>query len=417
MCIVEDKMAFPDLPRLVAIMLAAVLVGCQSSDQSDELQFESRDSAGINIVTSHGPSWSEGEAWHIEPEPTTQIGLGSDDAQHFLNVQQVRLRSDGSVLVLDGSSELRVFRPDGSTIGILARPGDGPGELVQPLDLYVLPGDTILVWDRRPGPNLFDPDGSFLGREVIDFVRVRQYMPEAIAIGHRGLSDGSVLAVGYTPPPEPTGKIRNRMLFMRSTIDGLEADTLGTSLDREWWVSESGEVQARTILGPASSWTAGGDPLRIAIGETGTSEVLIYEPDGRLERILRFPDADRSVPPDVLEAVRSDRRSLPIPNPNLERFFVEAPETTSIPSFGGLLLDRDGYLWILPYFPDEGEEAWDVVPEARVLDPTGRLLGTVTLPPRFVVHDVGHDWIAGVARTELGVEIVQVHALNREAGR
>ena len=83
---------------------------------------------------------------------------------------------------------------------------------------------------------------------------------------------------------------------------------------------------------------------------------------------------------------------------------------------GGLILDGDGYLWVLPYRPDEGAGSWQRRPVAHVFDTTGALLGGVDLPLGLVVHDVGNDWVAGVIETELGVEVVQVHRLTRASG-
>ena len=102
-----------------------------------------------------------------------------------------------------------------------------------------------------------------------------------------------------------------------------------------------------------------------------------------------------------------------MPSANLERFLADAPDPVLVPAMGGLILDGDGYLWVLPYRPDEGAASWQRRPVAQVFDTTGELLGAVDLPLGLVVHDVGPDWVAGVIETELGIEVVQVHRLRR----
>ena len=372
------------------------------------------DSAGARITVSLGGSWTPEEAWTVDPEPIVRLGLRDTEAEHFLGVQRVRVRSDGSVVVLDGSSaEVRIFDRTGALTAVLGGDGDGPGELRAPRELHVVQADTILVWDNR-GVTRFAPDGSFVSLQAVDVPRLRGFMPESMTIGAHGLPDGSVLAVGYYPPENTTGRVRNRMLYGRTRIDGETLDTLGWSLDREWWVPSSGVGQGRTLLGPQSFWAAGGSPLRIAISEGSEAEVRVYTAAGALEQIVRFPNVDRSIPPGAIRAAKDDRRDVPMPAAALERFLAVAPDPTEAPAMGGLLLDGAGFLWVLPYLPSEGAAAWTAAGLAHVFDVSGTMLGAVQLPIGLVLHDVGLDWIAGLVRSDLGVEVIQVHRLRRE---
>jgi hypothetical protein len=45
------------------------------------------------------------------------------------------------------------------------------------------------------------------------------------------------------------------------------------------------------------------------------------------------------------------------------------------------------------------------------LDPDGRWLGEITFPERFVLTDVGFDYVLGWWRDDLGVESVRLYDL------
>lgn len=85
---------------------------------------------------------------------------------------------------------------------------------------------------------------------------------------------------------------------------------------------------------------------------------------------------------------------------------MDVPETS--PAYGRLLVDSEGGLWVSDYssFPVE-PTGW------RVFDPEGRLLGPVTVPERFHVHQIGEDWVLGIWRDDLGVEYARIYGLDK----
>ena len=408
--------------RLSSITLltgVGVTSACGGGDAARSVPYEFDDSAGVVIVRNHSALWAEGDEWIVESTPTVSLGADDSEAGPFFRVTRVRVRGDGGLVVLDGGdSELRFFDPLGRPTGVSAGEGDGPGELRGPRELYLLPGDTLLVWDRM-GRNYFTLRGDFLDRQTVAGNRIQEHLlPDRAAEGYRGLPDGSVLVVGYDmtlgqDARSVQGRTRTSMLFARAPLDGSRLDTMGLGLDREWFSPSSGVGRGRTLLGPQMHWAAGGDPLRVVIGDNAVEEVRIYGLDGALEHVVRFPDVDRSVPPGAVEAARTDRRGVQAPAAALERFLAEAPDPERVPAFGGLLIDAEGKLWVLPYLPDEGASAWQRPPMALVFDGQGRYLGSVELPDRLRVHEVGSRYIAGVVVDEVGVEYVQLHPLHR----
>ena len=58
----------------------------------------------------------------------------------------------------------------------------------------------------------------------------------------------------------------------------------------------------------------------------------------------------------------------------------------------------------------EGDAVW------TVFDAEGRIQGLVETPPGLEVFEIGEEYVLGVVEDDLGVEYVQLWALDREAG-
>ena len=48
-----------------------------------------------------------------------------------------------------------------------------------------------------------------------------------------------------------------------------------------------------------------------------------------------------------------------------------------------------------------------------IFDPEGRMVGSVTLPRRFRVEEIGVNYLLGRASDELGVEYLRLYGLTR----
>ena len=89
----------------------------------------------------------------------------------------------------------------------------------------------------------------------------------------------------------------------------------------------------------------------------------------------------------------------------------DMPLVDSFPAFAEILADLAGYLWVLEYrMFGEGPAVW------TVFDPDGRIQGLVETPPGLDVLEIGEDYVLGLVEDELGVEYVQLWALDRGVG-
>ena len=75
--------------------------------------------------------------------------------------------------------------------------------------------------------------------------------------------------------------------------------------------------------------------------------------------------------------------------------------------------DALGHLWVREYdLPDADRPA----PLWTVFDPDGHALGFVETPAGLSVLEIGADYILGLATDEIGIERIQVCALERANG-
>ena len=140
-------------PRRACLPLLAVAaagVACVPGDATDEARVQIRDSAGVRIVEYAGKPEVEAP-FILAAEPLYRHGADPGDYE-FEQVNFGRLFPDGGAILSDEwSSELVVLSPDGTAHQVLARRGEGPGE-VGFVDALFAPGqDSILVADRRLG--------------------------------------------------------------------------------------------------------------------------------------------------------------------------------------------------------------------------------------------------------------------------
>lgn len=175
--IIRERLVYRASPCLLVAALFLALTACgRPEDGLPPGTVTVRDSADIRIVENHAPAWDPARFWTVDPEPEIAVGgnrasQAADDPAHLLwRLKGAALLSDGRVAVLTGGEPwVLVFDTTGALAAEFGRKGQGPGEFSYPLHLQVLPGDTIVVWDRMWGPiGHFDPSGMLLRDRTLD---------------------------------------------------------------------------------------------------------------------------------------------------------------------------------------------------------------------------------------------------------
>ena len=82
------------------------------------------------------------------------------------------------------------------------------------------------------------------------------------------------------------------------------------------------------------------------------------------------------------------------------------PISSHLPAYEQVLLDRAGNLWTVRV-----RWFWSEAPVWQVLDPQGRWLGQVAMPPGGRISEIGEDYVLGVWRDEMDIETVRMYGL------
>jgi len=377
----------PSLPLRLTTPVAALLLAAVAAPVVAQ-PVQTRDSAGITIVTSAD---APGERWVIEDEPLVRI-----QEQPIIYLSSARLR-DGFVLVDEGSKmELRFYDSNGRFVRRVGGQMEPPGDFEDIDWVHALSPDSVAVWDafnRRL--SVFTADGR-LARRVnapqLEALRLPSIVDR--------FGDGTFLVSPRTPerPNPPAGSIwRDTATFLRVSAAGEIMDTVGAfpSAEQFLYVPE-GTMRPHPRSVPLGlKLVAAAADETVWIGTGPGYELRQFRTDGTLLRIARVRRAPRALPANVRELYR--REEVPAPGgPTILPFWNhsvgQAPFPRVAAPFEALSVDPQGRLWVRrARTPDEPPHG--VI--ADLLDAEGRLIGTVSGTRRFIVDQVGPDWVLG----------------------
>jgi len=389
----------------VTCLLASTHVAACGSQGRDETPVTVRDSVGVEIVENYSPAWAEGEAWVVGATPMVSIGsLDGDDTHLFTRIDATLLPA-GGVAVLDiPSSELRLFDADGGHVVTAGGPGEGPGELQFPYRLIRVRRDSLLVAQSPGRVTLFGPEGRF-----------SRSWSTPPTLGLRAVSEHMKLwGLSSVVSGRYDGYERSEAVVV--STDSLGAvDTLVAFPGADVSFERIGVGVGITQPPFRRAAVAAFEVDRVHVGNGDTWEVATHAlADGRLLRVVRRSVEPRPITDESWELNRATYLGS-LPEELLEQRGAEIRERLeaahrleTMPVYDALLADPTGHLWVRPYVPDwETSTDWDVV------DPNGRWLGTVRLPPGLDVLEIGEDKVLGTTTDELGVVRLHVHELRR----
>jgi hypothetical protein len=339
--------------------------------------------------------------WAVSAVPDLVVGVRDGDPDYvFFRVTGVAMRPDGTIVVVHGGmNEIRTFDGEGRFLRRIGREGQGPGEFSGP---QLIPSRTY--------DSLFVGDASrFTVLTAHDSIRVLGPMrfPLLPAVALEG---GIVLfgpEGGWTRPTTAgiaTGRIRAHRF-----VDVGKPEAPGVLVARV--------TPQSTIAAPLPNGGSAGVAIPFTVQPSHAAarrgiyvaqgmdpEVLEYDLQGNLVRRIELPLSRRPVPAsaytDAVARRRSETRRI------LER--VGQPPGQTYPVVSGLVADSEGGVWVQVYSWERGAQTrWLAVSEA------GEVIGEVSTPPGFEVHQVGPDFLLGIHRDDLEVETIVLHRLRR----
>jgi hypothetical protein len=180
---------------------------------------------------------------------------GSLDGE--LALQQIRYISmdpDGQRLYVtqNGVGSILILSAAGDSIGVLGRPGDGPGEFRGPGPAHVW-SDTVWIPNSAGPVSAFSGAGAYL-RDLGPF---REPLPGELRpptfMGF--LEDGSILLEGGINMNQAANGQQPTIQFMRADRSGTPLEVLGhRSLEGGFFVTAPEERRVVIGLHPAASW-------------------------------------------------------------------------------------------------------------------------------------------------------------------
>ena len=394
------------------LVLAVAFAGCEGDiERAGDPRVQVRDSAGVRIVEHAGEAEAEAP-FILAADPVYRHGAEPGDYE-FERINFGRLFPDGGAVLSDEwSSELVVLSRDGTSYEVLARRGEGPGE-VGFVDALFAPGqDSVLVADRRLGRVTLFAGGSIARATAL-------HRSVGLAVAGIGTSGELLLSTSvlFTAPSFRTGfegewRPGHMARFHMETgaLDTVASYDFVPRIppELEWWDPIEAMGQVEVAKG------------QFVYARSDRPEVTWRLPDGTVTQIVRWQaeptrlteELVASVEAAVRRRTRGSYRS--VPEARFEEI-VEGDMATyrarvgrPMPLFGTPFADTEGRVWLPSYRPGGFQE--DASPYT-VISPDGEWLGQVETPPRFRILDVTGDLVLGVLRDDLDVENVVVYEL------
>lgn len=396
-------------PRLL-VFLAMVSCAC-SSQHSSGSHFTVTDSAGIEIVENHQSAMLAAERWSISTEPVLRVETPESGGYTLFRVVQVLPLSQARVAVLNGSpAEVMIFGRDGALESRMGRSGDGPGEFRTPGSLMAW-ADSVAVWDSaRRHLSVFTEEGR-LARDL------------------------SLTHLWQSPVASNASGTSNEAFFLFTTIGFPSVPVQGISRasSDSYIVSFSGEVLAEMGPFPGNEVFVGGVGMGlvlfgartfsgasragVVVGDSETSEVQVFQPDGTLRRIVRWPEEDRNIGQERIDQFFEValRETPPAERAAARSMIDQIPVAKRAPAHAEILYPESGEVWVAEY-PGPEEIIPTIRPGVRswmVFDQRGALVATIQTPGGFRPQTVSGDSIFGVFEDSLGVESVRAYRITR----
>jgi hypothetical protein len=390
--------------RLAVAMLAPLApLAASCATHGDAPRSTSRDSAGVEIVTTVGTV----PAWRLAAEPVVQLGtVDGDGPTQLFRVSDVELLADGGLVVANrGSEELRIFDANGAHRASVGRKGQGPEEF-DGLSMVESYADSLLTYDE--GNQRFSVrrlDGrlvrTFQLAWVDGLLRPVGLNGAAGAMESRGILG---VTARYMSQLEGTGLVVDTALVSLYDLEGALIDSLTRLPHNERVVQRVANLQTTLGLPYSAGASIVGDAHGFCTAFGPAAEIRCRDGAG-LRRVARLdlplrPVTEAHVATFWDEAFDPDN---PRRNSALRRMRAGMPFPTHFPAFAQLARDDRGRIWARRYAtPDDAHEEWVILDD-------GRWIGRLASPTDFRVMDVRGDRLAGVWQDSLGIEYVRVY--------
>ena len=283
----------------------------------------------------------------------------------------------------------------------LVGPGMAPVNTDRRVRSLPSPPDTIGVLEIGRVV-LFTSEGTFLTTWSVP-----------LATTARRFSDGAFLVLSVANPAtlRLLGAVTDSVALIRVTPGTHMADTLLIVPGHSQYRMQTSEgIDAYPApFAPTVHAAPAGDELYV--GDGSKAEAILLDRLGKVVRITRFQDVDRTVSSEMTSALENEMLETAQAEEQRIRYsalFREWQYPKEYPAFDRMLVNALGFLWLRAYVkPGDPDALWNV------FDGAGTWIARVATPTRLRVTEIGEDYVLGIARDEYDTEVVQLFDLTR----
>lgn len=312
--------------------------------------------------------------------------------------------------------------------------GDGPGEMRAARRLDRLEGDILQV-THTAGRLRYGPEGELIQDDRLDWNRIHDVGRRASLDGSAGFLmescdiptplflDDSVLLCGssYTDVrfmPEEAGLHQSHSMVVRTGCELDAVDTLEIFETRSLVMYQDGGMLRSWFLGPAwrpRGWlNVTGSPSKVTFATSDSYRIEVHDLETRVKRLVIEREGGLRAPTEAelerLEGWPPYPPGFGSPPSALVRAGIGAVDSLSLLA-AAPHIDAEGAIWAPLHAPRE-----TTTRPFDVFDTDGIHLGRVTLPGAgLTIHEIGADYILGVARGEFAEQYVVMYELDRGA--
>lgn len=273
-------------------------------------------------------------------EEVWRVG-GEDDDLLFGTVTETAVDPEGNVYLLDSQlCQVVVISPAGKHLRTLSREGDGPGEVRQPRDLVYLPDQTIGIMTMFPAKLVRlsregDPRESLI-------VTSGDGEQGGFTAGALCASRGGNLVLGATKLTQ-TESGQDRVMYLCSVADDGREQVRYCEARMSLDFRKLHFIEREISPGFHSALALGPDGKVYVPQAWDSYTIMVYRPDGTLERIISRTFENRKRSEQELRRVNALFDASARNNPYNETREIEpCPQVVN-----GLHVDDAGRLWVL----------------------------------------------------------------------
>lgn len=399
--------------RVATLVLAGLAGACGSDPGADvpgDGQHLPDPSDGVLTVRHVDPAERPDlPRWTTETTPLIAIGTGEEDG--FGLVAGAVFLEGGRIAAADAHARhVRLFGADGAPGGIVGRRGSGPGEFESIDGLWTMGPDSLGVFDlRNMRLTVIGPDADIARSVTLQLTGIKAH-PSPLATSSDGAlivsSDGRTFR-------EDVDTYRTDLSLLAYAPDGSISRTIAEIPGEDMWnlVWDLGVTPSPVPFGRPTVLGYAGDAIWVGTNEGYRLDRYGLDGDVSLRVVVDRPL--RPLRRGVVDRYRARERAKATagaaakgPAEIFTLLAESAPYPESLPQYDGILIDREGRLWVRDYREDpDGGSTW------IVFGPDGGLVATAELPVRFRATAIGDGRVLGVWRDDLDVEQVRVYEL------